>query len=252
MWSFDAFNLINSDTLSNGSKSNHRSQIDFFANQNSRLVRQSSYKNLQFGLRQQYSSTPVIQKLCKCIEEELIRILGDIELSTTGSLLSNTEANISILNDDFKYFNEYLQDNLQLFSENLCNSLTQLIDSLNTEEPIKPIVDNSGFDLDIKIKKILLICRLAHALPYNCPHLKICFNNLNQQFIQQRQQLLANSKDSANTNLLLSLLNKKKQLTTETKVNIIQQIKFLLALSDTWLKAKMLKNPMLLFWLYFG
>lgn len=215
LWSLDAFSLINTESQKNNL---NKTPIDFFSNPGSKFVRQNSSKNFNLPSKQQHSSTPAIQKLCKCLEEDLNRLLNDIEISTTGTFLQNNDLNISILNDDFKYFNEYLQDNLHLFSESLFKSFTELIESLNVDNKSSDTTTEFGFSLSIK--KILLICRLAHALPYNCPHLKICFNNLNQQLIQQRQQLLSNSKSSENSaNSIISSIAKKKAALQETKVN---------------------------------
>lgn len=145
------------------------------------------------------------------LEDDVNKILNDIEISTSGSHAMSTEATVAILTNDFKRFNEYLQDNLDQFTENLFESLLKMINEINESESEK------------RIKKILFICRLAHALPHNCSHLKICFNNLNQQLIQQRQQILLSSKQNAesSTSALLSALNKRKQALLENKVNFL-------------------------------
>ncbi|CAF0714065.1 unnamed protein product [Brachionus calyciflorus] len=218
LWSFDAFNSLNDF-------SKNRSQVDFFSSHNLKLTRQSSNKNLSIGEKHLYSSTPAIQKLCRGLEDDLNKLLNDIELSTSGSYTIANESNITILTNDFKCFNEYLQDNLDLFSENLCKSFKELITLLNTDSCID----------SLNIKKILLISRLTHAMPYNCPHLKICFNNLNQQLIQQRQQVLLNSKQNLenSTSALLNALTKKKQILNENKTsNDENWVKFLNKLSD--------------------
>lgn len=212
LWSFDNLNDKN------------KAQIDFFSGHSFKLTRQGS-RNSGLGDKQQYLSTPAIQKLCRILEEDLNKLLNDIEVSTSGSYTVASEANISILTNDFKCFNEYLQDNLELFSENLCKSFQELIDSLYGS--------NDSSMNSLSTKKILLISRLTHALPYNCPHLKICFNNLNQQLIQQRQQILLSSKQNleSSTNALLSALSKKKQTLTENKVSLSSEFEILVILN---------------------
>lgn len=181
-----------------------RAQIDFFSSHSLKLQRNG--KNLNERLI--YSSTPIIKKLCSSLEEDVNKILSDIEISTSGSYVMSTESNVTILTNDFKRFNEYLQDNLDHFSDNVLSSLVKLIDELSESKS------------EQHIKKILLVCRLAHALPHNCPHLKICFNNLNQQLIQQRQQIMISSRQNVetSTSALLSALNKRKQALLENKV----------------------------------
>ncbi|RNA42051.1 conserved oligomeric Golgi complex subunit 1, partial [Brachionus plicatilis] len=194
--------LWSSEESENVAKS--RAQIDFFSSHSLKLQRNG--KNLNERLI--YSSTPIIKKLCSSLEEDVNKILSDIEISTSGSYVMSTESNVTILTNDFKRFNEYLQDNLDHFSDNVLSSLVKLIDELSESKS------------EQHIKKILLVCRLAHALPHNCPHLKICFNNLNQQLIQQRQQIMISSRQNVetSTSALLSALNKRKQALLENKV----------------------------------
>lgn len=194
--------LWSSDETENNGK--FKEQIDFFSNHSLKLHRNN--KNLHQKLI--YSSTPLVKDLCLSLEDEVNKILNDIEISTSGSHVMSTEATVAILTNDFKRFNEYLQDNLDHFSESLFDSLFKMINEINES------------DCERKIKKILFICRLVHCLPHNCSHLKICFNNLNQQLIQQRQQILLSSKQNleSSTSALLNALNKRKQALLENKV----------------------------------
>jgi hypothetical protein len=148
----------------------------------------------------------------------LNRLLNDIELSTStdSSVISNViKTNHSnILNEDFKYFSEYLQSNLKLFSQKLNNSLKESIDSL--EKKLKD--DNNDQDAfnNLEIKKILLLCRFAYALPNNCPNFKLCFSNLYNQFLQQRQ--ISVEPNASSKPFDSSQLVKKKLALIEQKV----------------------------------
>ena len=64
--------------------------------------------------------------LCKLLDDELSRLLNDIEFSTNES---KNQPNDSILSEDLRHFNEYLLANLQTFSQNLCDSLSNLINN---------------------------------------------------------------------------------------------------------------------------
>lgn len=70
--------------------------------------------------------------------------------------------------DDMAMKNAHLKDNLSSFTENMFNSLLQLINGL---APVD----------DLNIKKILFVSRLIHALPYTCPNLRACFFTLNER-----------------------------------------------------------------------
>ena len=153
--------------------------------------------------------TPAVQKLCKNLDDDLSKLLNDIEFST------NTDSNASKisgeqLNDDLKNFNEYLQLNLELFCGNLCKSIGDLVETLKENSRSSFNSNNPNYDM----QKILLICRFAHALPKNSSYIKICFINLSNQ--QNQQQL--KSKAISTENSILNNLLKKKQVLNEQKV----------------------------------
>jgi hypothetical protein len=176
-------------------------------------------------------TTPSIAKLCRQLDEDLARLIGDIEFSTSSSLndqqssSSSPDFNIAtILSVDLNNFNDYLQESLLSFGNNMCGSLMGLIEKLNSGETVG-IPSSSGrkfsltetLDLNLNVKQILLICRLAHAIPFNCPSLKLCFINLNQQLVQQqRQQLMRlNSQETAQNNSVVSSYRKTTQQTDQ-------------------------------------
>lgn len=178
--------------------------IDFIANQSNKTFETKNALG-------QHTITPVIQKLCKQLDENMLRLLNDIEFTTNLSLNNNSipvNQIAEIINEDFKCFNEYLQANLQIFSDNLYKSLTYLINNLKSDE-----------NNDLNIKKILLICRFASALSNFCPNLKMCFSNLNQQYMAQRQ---LNSKTGSLNDLFSPQLNNllKKKILSDQKVLI--------------------------------
>jgi hypothetical protein len=137
--------------------------------------------------------------LCKNLDDDLSKLLNDIEVSTStnssGGNISNEK-----LSDDFKNFNEYFQSNLDLFCNNLCKSIRDLVENLRGNS-IK-----SSYDM----QKILLLCRFAHALPYNSFYIKTCFSNFSNQQLKSKQPITENS---PLTNIL-----KKKQMFNEQKV----------------------------------
>lgn len=139
--------MINTTTHTDGSdpSASNRSVIDFFGSSSAKLSRQLASKGLNMALKQ-HATTPAIQKLCRFLDEDLNRLLNDIEFSTSMSN-SATLPDTNILNDDFKYFNEYLQANLELFNDNLCKSLTNLIESLKKEQ------DENKNEQNINMKK---------------------------------------------------------------------------------------------------
>ncbi len=92
-----------------------QSTFDFFSNQSTNKL--SKFLSLNKQTSKQYTTTPVIQKLCKILDDDLNRLLNDIELSTStessavSNLIKTNHSNI--LNEDLKYFSEYLQSNLK-------------------------------------------------------------------------------------------------------------------------------------------
>lgn len=214
LWSLDQFNINDSN----------KGQVtfDFFSNQSTNKL--SKFLTLNKQTSKQYTTTPVIQRLCKILDDDLNRLLNDIEMSTSSestsvsNLIKTNHSNI--LNEDLKYFSEYLQSNLKLFSQKLYNSLKELINSLETK--LKNNDENSDAFNSLVVKKILLLCRFSYALPNNCPHFKLCFNNLYNQFLQQRQ---LNVDQSTPTKPFDSAqLVKKKLALIEQKVKIIHII----------------------------
>ncbi len=172
-----------------------------------------------------HTITPAIQKLCQVLDDELGILLNDIEftanissnnISTTNNSTASINQIAQIINEDFKHFNEYLQANLTIFSENLCQSITNIIKELN-EETVNDQITHT-----FNIKKILLICRFTNSLTNHCPNLKLCFNDLNRHLITHRQ---LNSKTSSSNDLLgpqLSNLIKKKAV-SDQKANDLNQ-----------------------------
>ncbi len=211
MWSADISSILNASNNIPGSQDKH--QVNFFSNQTaSKPSRQHSFPlsrtNQNFTAKQH--TTPSIAKLCKQLDDDLAKLLNDIEFSTSSNLSqdqqidpNNQEFNIAnILNVDLKNFNEYLQESLLLFGNNICTSLINLIEKLKTENSSKTDSDrksslSDSIDLSLNIKQILLICRLSHAIPFNCPSLRLCFINLNQQLAQQQRQQQSNMKMSS-------------------------------------------------------
>jgi hypothetical protein len=155
--------------------------------------------------------TPAIQKLCKTLDDDLSKLLNDIEFttSTDSNKISSEQQN-----DDLKIFNEYLQSNLELFCGNLCQSIGDLVKNLKES-------NMNSTNSNLSMQKILLICRFVHALPNNSLYIKICFTNL---INQQNQQL--KSKSFAVENTSLNNLLKKKQILNEQKVCIVSNTAF--------------------------
>ena len=164
-----------------------------------------------------HTVTPAIQKLCQVLDDDLGHLLNDIEFTANISLNSNNSTSISqlaeIINEDFKHFNENLQSNLKIFSENLCKSMANIINELNED------CKNDETKNDLNIKKILLICRFSNSLTNFCPNLKLCFNNLNHQQIAHRQLIAktSNSNDLLSSPQLNSII--KKKAIADQKVN---------------------------------
>jgi len=195
MWSLDK-NLF-------GSKFNSTNSfvIDFITSQSNKSS--ASNKNCT----NQHIVTPLVQKLCKILDDDLSNLLNDIEYTANLTLNSNSvyfNQIADIIAEDLKCFNDYLQTNLRTFNENMHESLISLINDLNEKN-----------DINI-IKKILFMCRFTNALTNYCPNLKLCFNNINHQSVMQRQ--MSNKQISSND--LLNNLIKKKSI-FDQKVNTI-------------------------------
>ncbi len=190
MWSLDK------DLFGSKFNSTNSFSIDFITNQPN--------KNNAKNFTKQHTITPLVQKLCKILDEDLSNLLNDIEYTANLSLSSNSvhfNQIADIITEDLKCFNEYLQANLKAFNENMHKSLISLIDDLNEKN-------------DLNIKKILFVCRFINALTNNCPNLKICFNNINHQTVMQRQ--LTNKQISSND--LLNNLIKKKSISDQKAI----------------------------------
>lgn len=169
LWSFDVFNQTNEMPNGSNANTNQKKLIEFFPtiNLNKSLGNRSlSSAKIQNIILKQYSTTPTIQKLSKLFEEDLSKLLNDIEF---GSIDSNDTPNVSSNEDIMK--NAHLKENLQLFSDNFYNSLFELLQNLK----------QNVHENDLNMKEILFICRLVHALPYTCPILKACFYNVISQ-----------------------------------------------------------------------
>jgi hypothetical protein len=120
MWSNEAMSL-----------NNKKLQIDFFSSSSNknRLLTPTKSNSKQLQTASDYL-TPSMMNLCKLLDDELSRLLNDIEFSTNES---KNQPNDSILSEDLRHFNEYLLANLQTFSQNLCDSLSNLINKLYEE-----------------------------------------------------------------------------------------------------------------------
>jgi len=199
MWSNEAMNLNNKKT-----------QIDFFSSSSNKSRLLTSTKS--FGKHLQTADdylTPSMMNLCKLLDDELSRLLNDIEFSTNES---KNQPNDSILSEDLRHFNEYLLANLQTFSQNLCDSLSNLISKLYEELKNSPKERND----QSQIRKILFICRLAHALPKSSSNLYHCFNTLelNQNkpkldtLVTKKRIIQADKKNDDNWQILLEKLRK--------------------------------------------
>ncbi len=109
---------------------------------------------------------------------------------------------------------------MKLFSQKLNNSLKEQLNSLekNIKNDADNNINNDPFS-NLEIKKILLLCRFAYALPNNCPHFKLCFNNLHNQFLQKRQSTIESSTPTKPFDSAQSV--KKKLALIEQKVLFI-------------------------------
>jgi uncharacterized FlaG/YvyC family protein len=213
LWSLDQFSSLNSSSLANKNIGN--ADIDFFSNQlnkTSKNVRPAQ----KSSILKQHLITPAIQKLCKYLDDDLSKLLNDIEYSTSseqGKPVTDPKIE-AVLNNDIKNFYDYLQTNLESFCENVCKSLSGMVDTLTKKNKTSNKDLAYSIDSDWETKKILLICRLAHALPNNCPHFRILFNNI----IYQRQLQSNKSATPAIDNSPINSLLKKKQPVADQKV----------------------------------
>ena len=186
--------------------------IDFFTNPSSRSTSRfhSINSTKSHHTYKHYATTPVIEKLCKILDDELSRLLSDIEFSTQDSVTHRQAkaANAQLLDQDLKCFSDYMQSYLKLFTQNLNDSLRSLVDDYK----FKDISSAKSETDDLDVKKLLLICRFSYVLPHSCPNLKLCFINLCQQLLQQREQdSKLTSLDSAASHLF------KKKLSLENR-----------------------------------
>lgn len=170
LWSADITSILN---LGSGGNSNS-TLVNFFSTSQTSRLRFSGGKN---SVTKQHT-TPWIQNLCKQLDEDLNKLLSDIEYSTS----SDGSTDLVVLNTDAKNFNEYLQESLLHFADQLGDSLLGIIERFKSSD------EESSSS---RILKILFTCRLAHALPYNCSSLKQCFMSSSQQAIMQQRQLAA-------------------------------------------------------------
>lgn len=200
MWSNEAASL-----------NNKKFQIDFFSSSSNknRLLTPTKYNSKQLQTASDYL-TPSMMNLCKLLDDELSRLLSDIEFSTNES---KNQPNDSILSDDLRHFNEYLLANLQTFSQNLCDSLSNLINKLYEE------LKNNSKDQNpqSQIRKILFICRFAHALPKSSSNLYFCFNTLELNQNKPKLDSLLTKKriiqaDKKNDDYWQNLLDKLRKL----------------------------------------
>ena len=199
LWSLDQINSITTGESSIGDTNkqiSRKSEIDFFSNQLNKFSKSQSSKNTT---TKHHSITPSIQNLCKNLDDDLSKLLNDIEFSTSTDS-SGVKISSEKLNDDLKNFNEYFQSNLELFCDNLCKSIRDLVENLR----------GNSIKSNCDMQKILLLCRFAHALPNNSFYIKTCFSNFSNQQIKSKQPLPENS---PLTNIL-----KKKQMLNEQKV----------------------------------
>jgi hypothetical protein len=181
----------------------HKANIDFFSNKTLSHQNKALYSNSN-----QHTTTPSIKQLCKNLDDDLNKLMNDIEFTTNSTNFTlNNSVNL-IINDDLDKFNEYLEVNLKQFGTNISTSLVQIIEDLKAED----------INDDLRYKKILFICRFSHALVnLVCPSLKLFFTNINLN--QSRKNQVINSKiiiDQTESNTNISL--KKKQILNESKV----------------------------------
>ena len=231
MWSTDHLNLMYDEWSSiSSSAAATAAAAAATATASSLSPVNESSKSGSSGLRSKnaakhYATTPAIVKLCKSLDDDLSRLLSDIEFSSrassspppsasaaaSSSLVSPGSTPVrslsvssvaspvklkaqyqTLLDEDLKSFSEYLQTSLGSFNQNLNDSLRSLLDKHKADlHEMRSSASSSTSTLDTQMKKILLICRLVHALPNICPNFKLCFNNLYQQ--RQQQSLLADS-----------------------------------------------------------
>lgn len=166
----DLFNQANESLLvENLTTSGYqKKQINFFhssASTQRPALRSVMSKSSLYMMRQQHAiTTPSVQKLCKQFDDDLAKLLNDIEFNSTSQADSESSED-----DDIALKNSHLKENLTAFTTNMYESFLDLF----TNTLKKSIGDDEA-----TIKKILFVCRLIHALPYTCPNLKACFYSL--------------------------------------------------------------------------
>lgn len=172
------FNQTNENlTAENTTTPGHqKKQIDFFPSTSGGTSRPltslRSFSSRQlYSTLKQYSTTPSVQKLCKQFDEDLGKLLSDIEFGSmdqaTGS--DNNDADAAMKSG-------HLKENLFSFSKNISGSLLEFVNNLSST-----MTNKNDDDTMSRIRKILFVCRLAHALPYTCPNLRACFSTLNDK-----------------------------------------------------------------------
>lgn len=183
---------------------NTKSPIDFISN---KLPSSTRSTNVQHNI------TPAIKRLCNILDNDLHCLLDDIELATSftnksSSIMPFQNMITNVVTEDFDSFYKYLEIHLKSFSNKLTLSLAKIIQDLglNTSD-------------DLRIKKILLVCRFTNAISTSSsPQLKACFNSISQQFLKQKKSQLV-AKVSAEPSDLIQILSsaKKKSLLAEQK-----------------------------------
>lgn len=178
LWPLDVFNQTNENlTTENTTTPGHqKKQIDFFpstsggASRPLTNLRSISSRQLYTTLKQ-YSTTPSVQKLCKQFDDDLGKLISDIEFGSIDQVASSDNND-----NDAAMKSGHLKDNMSSFSENISGSLLEFVNNLSST-----MTNKNDDDTMVRIRKILFVCRLAHALPYTCPNLRACFATLNDK-----------------------------------------------------------------------
>lgn len=212
LWSLDLFNQTNeatADNVTNGSNANNnpaatpKNQFEFFpTSRSSARLAGGAAKQLNIVLKQ-YSSTPSIQKLCKSLDDDLGKLLADIEY---GSFVDETNTGPDSPNEQFT---NNLKDNLTSFAQAVYESLLELVNKL--KQTISDDHDKHH-SLSDNIGKILFICRLVHAMPHNCDNLKACFANSSRSRNQKGSDNVTLAKKTSKQSLVDSKVMRKKQI----------------------------------------
>ncbi len=114
--------------------------------------------------------TPALQKLYKCLDDDLNKLIQDIDesLKDTTHVQHQNDAHST----HHRQINQYLQVNSALFIDKIMASFQSFIGQL--EEQSNKAVDDSTSTVDVT--KLILIARFAHALPICCPQMKLILN----------------------------------------------------------------------------